>query len=247
MSSVARLYIAGRTPEGFALAEARKAAAYVVSPGAEAGGGRYRIAYGTRKRLRALHALRRRDGYVGNLAGWAEAIALIASEIGDVSVATVARHCRYVGIEIDVGILEPIVAKVAAAQAADAMIVTPRLLGELLQLTICERDELKIRSIDSCEETAVERTARLKRESEASRRRARGARPRSSSASATQPWVEAGYKTRRTWERNGKVPRMSQTRGDTKDSSYGSKGDATNLRHSHVQRHEFATSEGGAK
>jgi hypothetical protein len=226
-------------------------APYAASGGeGRAGSSWTRIAaLGTRKRLRALRRIRLEvDGTVGNVAGWAEAVALIATSIdGGISPASLAKHLRYVGVDADDQILYPVARKVAAAHAAGALDVNPRILGELLQLTIVERDQLKIRSIDSCEETASERKARLKRDREAARRRERGAAPRSTSASATQPWIEAGYQTRRTWERNGKVPRMSQVRGSPIDRSYGRKGSATNLQQTNVERHEFATSDGGEK
>lgn len=174
------------------------------------GGGWTRIAaLGTRKRMRSLAALRRDNGhYLGNLAGWAEAVALIATIIDDdASHGAIYRHCRYIGLKIADEVLEPIGRKVAAAHAAGAVVVNSRILGELLELTIIERDELGIRTIDSCEETADEREKRLARERSSKRRRERGAEPRSASISATEPWIRDGYKTRRTWERHGKQPK----------------------------------------
>jgi hypothetical protein len=209
----------------------------------EAGGWTRISALGTRKRLRALRRLRLDDGaYLGSVAGWAEAIAMIAVAIdGEISAATLAKHLRYVGIEVDDRILYPVARKAAAAHAARALEMNPRIMGELLQLTVVERDELRIRSIDSCEETAAEREKRLDRERSNKLRRERGAEPRSASISATQPWVRDGYATRRTWERHGKVPRMSQTRHAAITEFYGSKGSVTNLRQSHVERDELAT------
>jgi hypothetical protein len=211
--AVSRAFKVGVTPVSFALSAARRAAAQVSPPEvANATSSWTRIAaLGTRKRLRALRRLRQdRYAYIGSVAGWAHAVALLSAAIDDViSVASVERHCRYVGIEVDDEILTPIVQGVAAAHAARNLKTNPRILGELLQLTIVERDELKIRNIDSCEETADQRKARLARERAAEHRVARGAKPRATSITQSKEWERHGYRSRRTWERHGKVPRTS--------------------------------------
>ena len=70
-----------------------------------------------------------------------------------------------------------------------------------------------IRTIGAIDATKAERKAMRKAEQRLADkarqqdiRRAAGAKPHAESASRAQPWLDAGYKCRRTWERHGKRP-----------------------------------------
>ena len=82
-----------------------------------------------------------------------------------------------------------------------------RTLGKRLQVTYAERTRLDLRTIGPCDMTkaamAVIRKQK-KRLRERLRRLKQGAKPQAASISRTKPWIAAGFKTRRTWERNGK-------------------------------------------
>jgi hypothetical protein len=106
-------------------------------------------------------------------------------------------------------------------------------LGEKLQLTAAVRDELKIKTIDACDETREQRQERVKarrrerdREVKRTKRAAEGRSPRQQyeavSLSRTKPWEAEGI-SRRTWERcrardasmSAHVDRESDTNADT--------------------------------
>lgn len=113
-------------------------------------------------------------------------------------------------------------------------------LGYLLNVTPEEREGLGLTKIRYAGQDdgrlILDRRAR-KAAAEKARRQKSGAKPRELSASKTEPWIAAGFKTRRTWERHGKpeakFEAVSQKRG--KQSSFQ---DETPLK---VAVHEFAT------
>src|SRR5829696_403217 len=80
-------------------------------------------------------------------------------------------------------------------------------LGEKLQLTAAVRDELKIKTIDACDETREQRQERVNarrrlvdREAKrAKRARTPRAKYEADSLSRTKPWEAEGV-SRRTWE-----------------------------------------------
>jgi hypothetical protein len=88
-------------------------------------------------------------------------------------------------------------------------------LAKFLGITYAERTRDGLRTIGACDVPKEERT-RLRRERyrerermldrtrKSKRRRANGAKPHAESASRIEPWLAAGYKCRRTWERHGK-------------------------------------------
>jgi hypothetical protein len=101
-----------------------------------------------------------------------------------------------------------------------------RALGEALGLTYGERARLKLKDIlpyDIPEAGMALMRKRSKRQRERLRRQAQGAKSRAeylaASLTRTKPWIAAGFKTRRTWERNGKpdVASPCQTKLSTKD------------------------------
>lgn len=150
---------------------------------------------------------------LGSLEGWARAIALASARIDvDVTFASVAKHSIWIGIEIPDAFMETVAREAAAAQAAGALNFDARFVGEMIQLTAAEREEFGIkRLIEACDEDPRERRNRQRRER-------RGPRQRVRSIASTQPWVKDGYACRRTWERNGKVPKVvSQQRSTTND------------------------------
>lgn len=126
-----------------------------------------------RNRLRLVYRNRLSDGLaVGNLDGWAGTLCRIAARCNSaVSIETVLNHVAFVGIQIPMGILTPVVEEAAAAFAAGALSHSPVLLGEMIQLTSAEREECAIdRLIDACDESRTERTRRLARERQRRRR-----------------------------------------------------------------------------
>jgi hypothetical protein len=83
-------------------------------------------------------------------------------------------------------------------------------LAAMLHLTYAERQYLKITTIGSCDVSRTERQSLSKQKKRdrdriraAEKRRLAGARPRSTSLSATRPWDKDGI-SRRTWERRRK-------------------------------------------
>ncbi|MET3926640.1 hypothetical protein [Devosia sp. 2618] len=166
-----------------------------------------------RNNLKAIYRGRLAQGHaVGSLEGWARSIAFASARIdAEVTTGTVAKHMQWIGIDIPESFITRVSAEVAAAKAADALQFDPQMIGEMVQLTAAEREEYRIRRlIEACDENQRERINRQRREK-------RGARPRSHSITATQPWVRDGYRCRRTWERNGKSPKVSQKRSTTKE------------------------------
>jgi hypothetical protein len=88
-------------------------------------------------------------------------------------------------------------------------------LARELGLTDAERTATKNWTIGAVDCTKAQRAARRKRKRAAACRAARaaaGATPRSQSITATKPWIADGFNTRRTWERNGKKPRVANSR-----------------------------------
>jgi hypothetical protein len=114
-----------------------------------------------------------------------------------------------------------------AEMTADAM-ATPLhycadTAAERVGLTDAERSKLNIRTIGAIDLTKAERKARRKKQAakraKASRdhkRVANGGPTRAeyeaNSISRTKPWIAAGYRCRRTWERHGKPPVASPVR-----------------------------------
>jgi hypothetical protein len=109
----------------------------------------------------------------------------------------------------------------------------PAWLGEKLQLTAAVRDELKIKTIDACDETKEQRLERVHerrregdKEAKRRKRAAEGRKPRqqyeAGSFSRTKPWEAEGI-SRPTWERrrardasmSAHVDRESDTNADT--------------------------------
>jgi hypothetical protein len=93
-------------------------------------------------------------------------------------------------------------------------------LGERLELTYELRAALDVRTIKAYDKTPEE-MAELKREKARlraeKRHRAEGRQPRAeylaNSISRTEPWKDAGFKCRRTWERKGKPTRVASVSG----------------------------------
>lgn len=86
-------------------------------------------------------------------------------------------------------------------------------LAGFLGLKYADRKRLGVRTIGAIDATKAERKAMRKAEQrladkarQEANRRAAGAKPHAESASRAQPWLDAGYKCRRTWERHGKRP-----------------------------------------
>lgn len=83
-----------------------------------------------------------------------------------------------------------------------------RRVGELVNLKASERDLLGIRTMSPADMTPLqfakarkEAKRRADRERDERKRRARGAKPQKASAAQMQPWKDAGFNCRRTWER----------------------------------------------
>lgn len=82
-------------------------------------------------------------------------------------------------------------------------------IGRHLNVTLAEHERLRLTHITPNDLKPAE-FARYRNQRNAARRKAsrlktgQTKRPRELSASQTQPWFAAGFKTRRTWERHGK-------------------------------------------
>ena len=113
-------------------------------------------------------------------------------------------------------------------------------LGDLLNVTPEEREGLGLTKIRYAGQDdgrlVLDRRAR-KAAAEKARRQKNGAKPRELSASKTEPWIAAGFKTRRTWERHGK-PEPKSDAVSQKRGKQSSLQDETPLK---VAVHEFAT------
>lgn len=84
---------------------------------------------------------------------------------------------------------------------------SPRSLGEHLELDDETREAARAWSIEACGVTKEERQVinlEKDRSRQERRRRKNGAKPQDQSLSRTKPWLLAGFKCRRTWERHGK-------------------------------------------
>jgi hypothetical protein len=82
-----------------------------------------------------------------------------------------------------------------------------RSLGHNIELDDADRERLQVWTIEARDVSYEERQEinRAKdRKRKEKRRRKDGARPRDQSISGTKPWLAAGYRCRRTWERHGK-------------------------------------------
>jgi ProP effector len=97
-------------------------------------------------------------------------------------------------------------------------------LGKLLNVTAEERRACGFTTVESAEEPQAARrkrqkTAKLQRDRvyQSRRRRSAGRKPHAESASQTEPWIAAGFGSRRTWERHGKPPAKAR---DAKMSPY---------------------------
>jgi hypothetical protein len=80
-------------------------------------------------------------------------------------------------------------------------------LGQRHQVTNAERERLRIWRIAACDMTAEEAPEWRKAKAKARMRKlrqSRGGKSQATSISRTKPWVAAGYKCRRTWERHRK-------------------------------------------
>lgn len=83
----------------------------------------------------------------------------------------------------------------------------PRSLGNKLELCDEDRERHQAWSIEAIDVTYEERQMINKeknRQAQEKRRRKLRAKPHSESASRTKPWLAAGFRSRRTWERHGK-------------------------------------------
>ena len=164
-----------------------------------------------RNYLKAIYRGRLAQGLaIGSLEGWARCIAFASARIdAEVTTGTVLKHMQWIGVAIPDPFVERVSVEVAAAKAADALQFNPQMIGEMLQLTAVEREEYGItRLIEACDEDPSQRKNRQ-------RRARRGTLPRSQSIAATKPWIEDGYRCRRTWERNGKMPKVVSQIGST--------------------------------
>jgi hypothetical protein len=82
-------------------------------------------------------------------------------------------------------------------------------------VTKVERKALRLTTIGAVDWNRLQRLEARKEaacERDRDRRARTGATPRKSSASALKPWLAHGYNNRRTWERNGKQPRVASSR-----------------------------------
>ncbi|SFV32274.1 hypothetical protein SAMN05216456_1594 [Devosia crocina] len=177
-----------------------------------------------RNYLKAVYNGRTRQGHaVGSFDGWARAVAWVSIRCdAEVSLASVARHASKIGVPLPEPFMERVALEAAAAKAAGIPMIDAVSLGEMIQLTAAEREEYKVRRlIEACDETPKERINRQ-------RRAKRGSISRANSITAQQPWLADGYKCRRTWERNGKQPKMSQT-WSTTDSFNKEEGCSTKV------------------
>jgi hypothetical protein len=86
-----------------------------------------------------------------------------------------------------------------------------------------------------CDKAAREERRKITRAAtERARRAAAGATPRAQSITATKPWIKDGFKTRRTWERHGKRPRVANSRPAILSSPMS----VTHLRHDDQSAHK---------
>jgi hypothetical protein len=86
-------------------------------------------------------------------------------------------------------------------------IISGSYLGQALEVDNDEREMLKAWWIKPCDMSDEEFEAykcEKKRQGDRGRRRKKGAKPREDSDSRTKPWIAAGFKCRRTWQRHGK-------------------------------------------
>lgn len=177
-----------------------------------------------RRYLVRIYRARKSDGLaIGSLDGWARVICYVSARIDTaVNIAAVARHCVRIGIDIPDRILVPVVKEVAAARAAGVLTFDAELIGEMIQLTVAERQEHEIRRlIEACDQSKAERQREAARERSARYREGRGVKPRSQSFQATKPWLAEG-KTRTQWFEDRR--RAGLTRHGHPDISIRKKG-----------------------
>jgi hypothetical protein len=77
--------------------------------------------------------------------------------------------------------------------------------GKLLSVTADERWRCRITQMDAVDDTPEQRQSvrrEIDRQRKQRERKANGATPRAQSLSQTKPWLAAGFKCRRTWERH---------------------------------------------
>lgn len=81
-------------------------------------------------------------------------------------------------------------------------------LAKMLGVTKAERDALGLTTIGATDWNRRQRVAARKRlhaeRQKQARAKASGYKPRDKAASKIKPWIEAGFRSRRTWERHGK-------------------------------------------
>lgn len=171
------------------------------------------LGFELRNALHRIFSARTRDDHaVGNLDGWARTICYAAAKIdGQISPAIVRKHAGWIGVDIPADILAPVVREAGAALSAGVLEATPAIIGEAIQLTAAEREDLEIRRlIDACDETAKDRRRRMNRERQAKRRASLGAKARSQSLNAREPWKELGI-CRATYYRQKGETKTSRT------------------------------------
>jgi hypothetical protein len=86
-------------------------------------------------------------------------------------------------------------------------IISGSYLGQHLEVENEERERLKAWWIKPCDMSDEEFEAykcEKRRKRESNRRRKNGAKSHADSDSRTKPWIDAGFKSRRTWQRHGK-------------------------------------------
>ncbi len=176
-----------------------------------------------RKSLRKLCALRIARGVpLGVHRDWVRAAAYIAAMLDDQEVKAASldnvRAClASIGYEnTEAPLLDMVWTawEVGAANREGLMPSSARLMGDLVQITREEREQIKSTCLDAIDEPAEKRRKRLKAESAARSRAKKNAayKPRSKSDAQTKPWLALNV-GQRTWQRWSKEKRMAAIRG----------------------------------
>jgi hypothetical protein len=96
-----------------------------------------------------------------------------------------------------------------------------RVLGDRQRVNNSERERLRLWTIAACDMTPEQALEWRKAKDSARKRKWRllnGGKPRSTSISRTRPWLLAGFKCRRTWERHGKPSCRNPVRDNASNS-----------------------------
>ncbi len=176
-----------------------------------------------------LSSLKKIAGYrrherldLGPESAWLIVIAdLVARRDGCVTTDAMAHAIQRIGLTgIDPVVLSGIL---HAVPGEPRKLMSPDQVGALLHVAAAEREELGIRDIGSCDETAAERRKRLDRMRKAAMRAANRAASRPPSQESERPWEAEGV-CRSTWFRGQAARRVGETvrvRASSSSSQYG--------------------------